>query len=295
MPREVKKVLKVKPIPVPLGNQHPEPKFEELPKHEFTIGIVAPKGSGKTTLIANLLKAYQGYFHNIVIFSPTVLNDDKWDWVKKQPLLGENKKLKEFIRKEQIKESKNEVVQPPAGYIPEIEKEDEFDPFIPEDCFMAEYSESDLLDILKEQQKVVEWLKSKGKSKHLANRILFVFDDMVGSNLFSNDRQNAFKMLNTNHRHKSASLIIVSQAYREIPKTPRTNFSCLVLFEILSEAELEAIMTEFPMGMKKNEWLMCYHYCVEGEFNFLFYNMQIKEKRLRVFKNFDEHVYVERE
>jgi len=223
------------------------------------------------------------------------LNDEKWDWVKKQPLLGENKKLKEFIRKEQIKESKNEIVQSPAGYIPEIEKEDDFEPYIPEDCFMAEYSESDLLDILKEQQKVVEWLKSKDKSKHLANRILFVFDDMVGSNLFSNDRQNAFKMLNTNHRHKSASLIIVSQAYREIPKTPRTNFSCLVLFEILSEGELEAIMTEFPMGMKKNEWLMCYNYCVEGEFNFLFYNMQIKEKRLRVFKNFDEHVYVERE
>jgi hypothetical protein len=35
--------MKVKPIPVPLGSEHPDPKYAELPKHEFTIGLVAPK------------------------------------------------------------------------------------------------------------------------------------------------------------------------------------------------------------------------------------------------------------
>jgi hypothetical protein len=41
MPKESH--MKVKPIPVPLGCDHPDPRYEELPKHEFTIGLVAPK------------------------------------------------------------------------------------------------------------------------------------------------------------------------------------------------------------------------------------------------------------
>ena len=37
------KVLKVKPVPVPPGYDHPEPPNQVLPKHEFTLGLIAPK------------------------------------------------------------------------------------------------------------------------------------------------------------------------------------------------------------------------------------------------------------
>lgn len=72
--------LDVKPIPVPLGFNHPDTPGNILPRHEFSMGIIAPKGSGKTTVIANLLKFYSGYFHTILVFSPTVASDEKWDW-----------------------------------------------------------------------------------------------------------------------------------------------------------------------------------------------------------------------
>jgi hypothetical protein len=188
-----------------------------------------------------------------------------------------------------MKQSAEEgLVAKPLGKIPDID--DEHDPLIPEENFLTDYSEENLQAILDEQQELIEWLKSVGKSKHLANRLLIIFDDLVGSNLFSNNRQNAFKMLNTRHRHFSTSLMMVSQAFKEIPKTIRTQFSGFIAFEILSEAELTAIMDEFPMGLKKQDWLNVYEYCVNGDFNFIFYNMQ-KEKRLRIMKNFDEHVY----
>ena len=76
------KPLKVKPIPVPASSKHPPPPHgnDVLPNHEFTIGIIAPKGSGKTTIIANLLYFYRKYFHSIMVFSPTVASDEKWDW-----------------------------------------------------------------------------------------------------------------------------------------------------------------------------------------------------------------------
>lgn len=75
------KSLVVKPVPVPASSHHPPaPGDDVLPRHEFTIGIIAPKGSGKTTVIANLLQFYKGYFHTILVFSPTVASDEKWDW-----------------------------------------------------------------------------------------------------------------------------------------------------------------------------------------------------------------------
>ena len=66
------KVLKIKPIPVPKGHIHPPVPNDVLPQHEFTLGIIAPKGSGKTTTICNVLNFYKDYFHTILVFSPTI-------------------------------------------------------------------------------------------------------------------------------------------------------------------------------------------------------------------------------
>jgi hypothetical protein len=281
--------LPVKPIPVPLSAQHDPSPHDVLPNHEFSMGLIAPKGAGKTTLICNLLNFYKGYFHSIIVFSPTVANDEKWDWVKRQPLLKENKPLKKWLREQKKKKMTNPVVELPTEHNGEFDELQEnetskFDPHIPDDCFYSDYNEEDLKQILDQQQALVEHLKAHGKTKHLANRILFLFDDLVGSSLFSGARKNAFKMLNTNHRHFSSSLIMVSQAFKEIPKTVRTNFSCLILFEIFSDAEIEAIYSEFPMGLKRPAWDEMYHHCVSDDHGFLFYNMQ-KPKHLRCMKN----------
>lgn len=80
MGKDVKmRSLKVLPIPVPSAD-HPFPKYEQLPKHEFTMGLIAPKGAGKTTVMCRLLDFYRGYFHTILVFSPTIESDEKWDW-----------------------------------------------------------------------------------------------------------------------------------------------------------------------------------------------------------------------
>jgi hypothetical protein len=125
--------------------------------------------------------------------------------VKHQRLLVENVALDKFIKKlknkERLKE-KNPVVQEPKPQLPDAfevsqREEDQFTGKIPEECFMAEYTEEDLSSILDQQQKLIDFLKQQGKTKHLANRILFLFDDLVGSSLFSGARKNPFKMLNT--------------------------------------------------------------------------------------------------
>ena len=41
------------------------------------------------------------------------------------------------------------------------------------------------------------------------------------------------------------------------------------------------------MGLKKEQWIEVYQHAVEGDHNFLYYNMQ-KPKRLRIMKNFSK-------
>ena len=282
--------VKVKEIPVPAKFKHPPAPNPMLPNHEFTMGLIAPKGSGKTTLICNLLEFYKGYFHNIYVFSPTVLSDEKWDYIKKLPLLVENKSLKKFLKEiKKKKESENKIVQTPpeVPIVPEFEEE--FDPHIPEDCFIADFNIEDIRDMMDSQMKMVRFLKKHKQSKHLANRVLFVFDDMVGSELFAPSKSNPFRTFNSNHRHYSFSCLLVSQFYREIQKLVRVNFSALILFEIPNEKELEVIYEENPVGLTRKEWDAVYHHCVDEDYSFMFINFQ-KPKRLRISKKFDSYV-----
>lgn len=204
--------------------------------------------------------------------------------------MSENKPLKDWLKGLADKEDEGIVKRRPP---PSMDLFDtEHDGNIPEECFFAIYSESDLAQLMKEQKKMIKMLKDRGKTKHLANRILIIFDDLVGSTLFSNARDNFFKMLNANHRHHSVSMIMVTQAYKEIPKTVRTQFSCLLFFEIANDRELRVIYEEYTLSLKLADWMEIYKYCTDNDYDFMFINYQ-KPKRLRIMKNFSEYIFAE--
>ena len=283
----MKSLPKIVEVPVPKGNVHPEPQYHPiLPMHEFTWGIISPKGTGKTTKVVNLLEMYKGYFHEIYIFSPTILNDDKWDYVKTLPLRSRNDRLLDFLDSLEEDEEKED-----NDMFPDLKTEtkllrEKFEPQVPENHFYTDYNEELLNSILNEQQEMIEFLRSHDKSKHWANRVLFVFDDLVGSDLFSNKRDNSFKIFNTVHRHKSISCFMISQGYKEVPKTIRTNWTCLSAFRIGNEKEVEGMYEEFPMDLKRLEWESVYQFATEGPHDFLFIDFQ-KPRGQQMMKNLD--------
>jgi hypothetical protein len=87
---------------------------------------------------------------------------------------------------------------------------------------------------------------------------------------------------------------MVSQAYREIPKTVRTQFSALILFEIPNQKEIEVIYEENPVGLKRQIWQKVYEAAVEGPYNFMFINYQ-RPRDLRIMKNFDRVMFIKRD
>lgn len=87
---------------------------------------------------------------------------------------------------------------------------------------------------------------------------------------------------------------MVSQGYKEVPKTIRTNWTALIVFEIGNEKEVIVIYEEFAMGLKYDQWLESYREATEGDHSFLYINFQ-QPKRLRMWKNFQEVLYHKQE
>jgi hypothetical protein len=286
--------LLVKPIPVPTKYKHPLPEYDQLPVHEFTMGLIAPKGAGKTTTICNLLHFYRNYFHTILVFSPTIDSDEKWDWVKEQKLITENMPLKKWLRDQAKKREEDAIVQQaPISHELEglVNQRENFTGRIPDDHFFHQYDDSKFMEIMEEQMTMIKALKKYNQPKYLANRILIIFDDLVGSSLFSGSRGSYFKGVNTRHRHYSASFLMVSQGYKEIPKTIRTNWTCLIVFEIGNEREVQVIYEEYAMGLKSDDWLEMYKHATEADHSFLYINFQ-KPKKLRMMKNFTNYLFI---
>jgi hypothetical protein len=204
----------------------------------------------------------------------------------------ENKPLKQFVLKEQKKmQENNDVIQPrpKSGIDDLIDPHEKFDPYIPEDNFV-EYSEEALLELMDFQKQMVDKLKDLGQPKQLADRVLAIIDDPIGANVFSYSKQNVYTQFSTRHRHLSISSIVVTQAYKEIPKTVRTNFTTMVLFEISNDSELAEIYKENTVGLKEKEWLEVYRHCTKEAFSFMFFNHKKLKEDGRIMKNFEKYI-----
>ena len=288
----MRKDLKVKAIPVPEGSDHPEPPHGMglLPIHEFTMGLIAPKGKGKTTTIINLLDFYKGYFHQIWVFSPTIKSDVKWKYAQNQETLGENTKLKQFVLDCKKKQEVNGPVQPvpiSQEFANIVDLEKKFDAKIPKECFIDDQSIiTKVKEVLDQNKRVVDILDKHNQLKTMADRILLICDDQVGSDLFLGPLKKYFVGANTRHRHHSASIIMVSQGYKEIPKTIRTGWTCLLLYKIGNMKELEVIYEEFSMDLTWDEWIEVYREATNEKHSFLFIDMYGDED-MRLRKGFD--------
>jgi hypothetical protein len=257
----------IKPIEPKNHKDHPIPKFDTCPKHEFSMLLIAPKGSGKTNLICNLiLNHYKGYFHQIWVCSPTSESDEKWDVVKNtKKVLTENKELFRVVNG--VPRGKN---IPRIVGLPGENPQDEFDGTIPAEDFFDKME--DILPRVVEQKQIIEQLKSREIKhyKQVADRILVIIDDQAGA--YKGGINNPIANFVIKHRHTSTSLILVTQAYKMIPRSIRTNCNCMILFRIPNLTELKMIYEENPEGCTEQEWMQKYNEATEEPFSFMYIN-----------------------
>lgn len=201
-------------------------------------------------------------------------------------ILQRNKRLEEIEDGRKPKSKIQKVVfsaeKPLKKQLEEIEAP--WDGKIPEEDFFSDLGK--VPELIKEQQDLIEKLRQKGHkdAKFIADRMLVVLDDQAG--MFKGGNTNN-PMVNyvIKHRHANSSVIIVTQAYRAIPKTIRTNCNAVILFDIPNLSELKAIYEENPEGLNEQEWMKVYKHATQGTYDFMYINNKFP-KGERIFRNF---------
>jgi hypothetical protein len=115
---------------------------------------------------------------------------------------------------------------------------------------------------------------------------LVVWDDLVLSKDLSMVEQYYIRA-----RKLNCSVIFISQSYFRIPKVIRNNCSYMVLLKLSGNREVNIILSEFGLGVTKDELLAVYEYATAEKFSPLLIDMESpKDQRFR--KGVDEIIDV---
>jgi hypothetical protein len=88
-------------------------------------------------------------------------------------------------------------------------------------------------------------------------------------------------------RKLNCSVIFISQSFFKIPKTIRNNCSYMVLLKLSGQREVNLILSEFGLGITKDQLVQLYEYATAEKFSPLVIDMEAdKDKRFR--KGLDE-------
>lgn len=152
------------------------------------------------------------------------------------------------------------------------------------------------------QEPLYEWLEDKTKktvkilegienipkldSFNKQDQHIVIFDDLVLEK--DQKKMNEFYIRG---RKKGISVCYLSQSFFKIPKVIRTNCNYFVILKLSGKRDLNLILSEFELGVSKQELMDMYEYATKEKFNVLLIDVEApKEKRFR--KNFLEYIVV---
>jgi len=137
-----------------------------------------------------------------------------------------------------------------------------------------------------------KWLQQKSSQIHISEGLsktpkldsfdkeynhLVVWDDLVLAKDLSMVENYYIRA-----RKLNVSVIFISQSYFKIPKIIRNNCSYMVLLKLSGNREVNVILSEFGLGVTKEQLLKIYEYATSEKFSPLLIDMEEdKESRFR--------------
>lgn len=268
--RETSSNLNIMPVEKPIFYvTELDTVHENLPQPPFAMGLLAPKGSGKSTIIYNLISRPEFYykkFDQVWMLSPTFYLDDTYAKVK--------------LNEERVVTDVNQFTPVMNDIIGKVNKQIE-----------------GIQQIVSMQAQSQGWSKEQIKEevdrqKHeKLDRILIIIDDAVGVKAL--ERGSIITNSFSRHRHLMISFLYAIQIYKAMPPVVRVNLSALIIFRIYNRGELKKIIEEQAVLVKDNTWLALYEHATKEPFSFLYINY--KHPKYRFFKNFTTPLVVNRE
>lgn len=297
-----RKRLQIIPMDPPGAYKHPKVSDPILPQHEFVLLFSADMGSGKTTVILNLLarkEFLKGYFNKIVICSPTTLADEKWGRLTKiegvitpnphtqaelapnaEPKTKHQKISGENITADMILGRRpkplNDVGKPVQKPKTMVTREN-----------MVERIQ-DIYPIIEKQKKAIEEAIRKygdEKYKKYVDKICLVIDDQAG--LFTAGPNSKLNNIIYKHRHLNMSIILTTQYLKAMPAAVRGVAKYVLIFRTGSGEELEKLYKAYPAFKTKKKWMELYDIATREPHSFMYINTRLPNNQ-QIYRNFDE-------
>jgi hypothetical protein len=224
---------------------------EYLPTHPALMAIVAPRKSGKTTLLINMLTRpdmFKNFFHIIHVWSPTLLLDAKWQKVTKH--------------------------LPPEALHMHF-SDDEFL------MLMEEIADGDDAHIDPNQQKTRQEPKPQTETKKRKKKpnVLFVFDDSASEKgLFSRAFTSPTTKAAFTSRHYNISIWLVSQSYKAISPGFRNNIFHWIIFDTPNEREADKMAEELSGPLNSKMFIKLLKDTTREPYQFLYINFESPNK-----------------
>lgn len=245
----------VKPIKG-FGQKDPRPikgasLFNEIYGNIF---LCARKRSGKTSVIAKIIKECTNKETSVVVFSSTLERDDIWNAMQDYC----NRRGIAFVGYRSIYEdgcNQLENLLDHLGKSKEVIEENK--------------EKVHLLDLCETEER-----KKEKMQKYRTPEYLIIFDDI------SNELKDKYvnKLLKEN-RHYKAKVIISSQYWNDLLPMSRKQVDYLLLFKGIQENKLEEIYKDIDLSIDYTTFSKLYHYATVERYNFFYIDIRNDELR----------------
>ena len=270
-----------------------------IPSSPFLMYVYGGIGSGKSSLLLNMLndtKFYKHRFNKILILNSNYKNDLKWSSLIGKDILIPNKKLLLKIIQDKKKDIlklisqcgknvnvKNQLLQ---NYDELLDQEEKI-----ENTNYIKIEESDFTDTLDlerlNQIKIDQEYISEKYSPEYRDKYLVILDDLI--HFKKKIRSEQFANFIISLRHINCCCAILSQGYRDIVKIVRTNAAVKIIFNIFSLNEMRIIFEENQPDMTFEEFQNMFNDIAQTPHSFIAINL-LNGYRKKTIKNFKEFV-----
>jgi len=262
----------VKPLNVPKVDPERVKGYDLFPEIYCNVFLCAKKKSGKTSVIAKILKECCDKETKVICFCATHNRDPSYVAIKN---MLESKEIEAHFFDSIVDENKLDKLEKIIEELKKNESEDE------EEEEEQEQEDKDKVCLFFDEGENVKIKIKKRKPKKIAPKIIFIFDD-ISTEL---KNKNVPRLLKTN-RHFKSKVIISSQYPNDVEPGSRRQFDYWILFKGHSDEKLEIVHQNASLSDEYKHFKKIYDYATEGNYNFLYIDTTKNKYR----KNFDSEI-----
>jgi len=246
-------------------------------KPHMTFMVSGKTGSGKSTAVIHMLKAYTDnkVFQKMILISPTAAYDEKY---KLLPMTSVHEDYSDQLLEGIMNEQKEDVEQ----YKETQENIILYKKFI-NSTVKTKFTKDELLRLYNMLDPMTGEISEPFQEYDKLPYMAVILDDLGGTPAFRNGN-NFLNSIVCKSRHYLTNFFICVQHPYQCPRALRSQCSHTIIFQTKDKKLLEELARENCSHLTPDEFIKLFHYATTGQHDFMLCDFKNNEVR----KNFDE-------